>query len=74
MITPAGGYGLAVTEEAVEAVTRRQQQVLVVRRLHRPPVRCAEDGSTSRDGVGDAEARLDQGRGAEAIVVIQPDS
>ena len=66
LIAPARRNGLTLSEEAVQAVAGRQQQVLVVRRLHRPPIGCAEHRPASRHGIGDAEARLDE------VAVLRP--
>ena len=62
---------LAVAEQAVQPHAARQQQVLVVRRLQRAAVRGAEHRVARRHGVRDAEARLQQRRRGQAVVVIE---
>src|SRR5262249_7727848 len=46
-------------------------QVLVVRRLHRPAVRRAQDGPAVRNRVRDADARLRFGGRREPVVMIE---
>ena len=65
---------LPLAEQPVQSKAARQQQVLVVRRFHRPAVRRAQHRAAVGHGVRDAEARLDQRVGGETVVVVETEA
>ena len=74
LIALAGRQWRRLSDERFGAHTARQEKVLVVRRLERTPVRCAQHGAAPRHSEGSADARLNERGRGQTIVVIEPNA